>query len=152
MPFYWSFIVSKVICIYKYIIFTCYILAQHTRGLFTLEAGVLLLILYSTNTSLGIFPGHHLNQMQFFTCRSHKSTLQRGDTKICSHPRNVSWTQESPFLSTQPHGLSKQYWSHWSRTVLLIALPNRYEWNDMEAYYVGSVCDSIGTLLGRVIF
>lgn len=89
-----------------------------------------------------------------------QSTLQRGRhetikaASLGGKKKNASrGHRESPLLlSTQPHYPTKQYWSHWSRTVLVIALPNRFEWKDMEAYYFGSVCDSMGTLLGRVIF
>lgn len=144
---------SKVNCIYKYII-TCYVFwltdcrAFHSWGKCSTPYSVLK---RKKKSVWGHFQAP-LNPDAVLHSLKPQSTLQRGETKWQSPWKCIMWTLESPLLSTQPHCLTKQYWSHWSRTVLVIALPNRFEWKDMEAYYFGSVCDSMGTLLGRVIF
>lgn len=125
-------------------------------GPFTVGDGVLIphsvLKMTTKKISLRGVSQHHWNQMQFFSHWSHKAPCKEGRwngtlpvNASCGHRRVL-------LLSTQPHCLTKQYWCHWSRTVLVIALPNRFEWKDMEAYYFGSVCESMGTLLEWVIF
>lgn len=56
-------------------------------------------------------------------------------------------TREPTALHTA--SLTKQYWYHWLRSALVIALPHRFECNDMD---FGSVCDSRESCQGALFF
>lgn len=89
-----------------------------------------------------------LIQMQFFTYWRHKH-LARGRTTWSYPWKSIMRTQESPL---HPASLTKQYEATDQEQVLVIALPIRLKEKDMEATYFGSVCNSMGTLLGEGYF
>lgn len=92
----------------------------------------------------------HWNQMQFFIHWSHKAPCEGWEMKRQSTPpwKRILRTPESP-TALHTASLTKQYWNHWLRSVLVIALPHRFEWNDMD---FGSVCDSRESCRGGLFF
>lgn len=80
-------------------------------GPFTVGASVLPLVLCLKEEKKSVW-GHFpapLKPDAVLHSLKPQSTLQRGETKWQSPWKCIMWTLESPLLSTQPHGLTKQY-------------------------------------------
>lgn len=143
---------SEVICIYKYIILTCYVFWLTTHWAFHSWGSIFYFSLCAKKTkqtkTSNVFQ-HHWNQMQFFIHWSHKAPCEGWAMKRQPATHTPPWedTREPTALHTA--SLTKQYWYHWLRSALDIAVPRRFECNDMD---FGSVCYSRKSCRGALFF